>query len=171
MMIEKPKSGEYPEFYEQYIQLIPKVDVLNYLEEQIQDIQAFYMDWQNKDTKYRYAPGKWSVKEITSHLSDTERVFAYRAMCISRNEQMSLPGFDQDQYVTQRSLDHLSFKDLIDELISLRVSNLRMFRNFSENMWKRKGMANGLSIHVKAIPFIVAGHLKHHLNIISERYK
>ena len=169
-MIPRPKPDEYPKFYSGYIQLVPDTDILTYLNEQINKLKSLSDSWKDKDTGYRYAPGKWSVKQIIGHVCDTERVFAYRAMCFSRNERASLPGFDQDEYVAESNFDAVPFDDLVDELISLRESNLRMFDNFNDEVWSKSGIANEKEMTIRSILYILAGHLEHHLNIIQERY-
>lgn len=170
-MILRPDSNEYPEFYQGYIQMVPETDILVYLNDQIRKVGSLNSEWKDKNPDYRYAEGKWSVKEIVGHISDTERVFAYRAMCISRNELASLPGFNQDDYVSNSNFEAVPFGDLIDEFVLLRKSNLQMFYNFSNSAWKNTGIANGKEISIRAILYIIAGHLEHHLDIIRERYK
>ncbi len=169
-MITRPNPDEYPEFYGGYITLVPDTDILTYLEEQIKKLKSLGITWKDKDAGYQYAPGKWSVRQIIGHVCDTERVFAYRAMCFSRNEKASLPGFDQDEYVAESNFDTVPFEDLIDEFILLRESNLRMFHNFNDRVWSYSGIANGKKITIRSILYIMAGHLDHHLHIVQERY-
>ncbi|MFI5237024.1 MAG: DinB family protein, partial [Ignavibacteriales bacterium] len=119
---------------------------------------------------FRYADGKWTVKELVGHLLDSERVFAYRALCIARGEKKSLPGFEQNDYVMEGNFNRRELFDLNYEFRLLRESNLLLFRSFTPEMMQRKGFANETTVSVLALIFIIAGHEKHHMNVLREKY-
>ena len=120
--------------------------------------------------EFRYATGKWSIREVLGHLGDAERVFGHRAFCISRGEQADLPGFDEKQYVASSSFAGCRLPDLVDEFGQLRASNLIVLRRLDEAAWSRRGSANGSPASVRALAFIMAGHVRHHLQILRTRY-
>jgi len=119
---------------------------------------------------YRYAGGKWSIREIIGHLIDGERVFGYRAFCIARGETQNLPGFDQDDYMLTAPYDRIELEDLLSELRLVRLSNIAMLRNLDEESWLRMGTANDNQVSVRALAFIIAGHARHHMGVLRERY-
>ena len=118
----------------------------------------------------RYAPEKWSVKQMLGHVADGERVFAYRALAIARGDQNSLPGFDENEYMRNVDFDRRSLRDLAAEYTAARQATLTMFRGFSDEAWQRRGTANNAGVTVRAIAHIVLGHERHHLNVLRERY-
>jgi hypothetical protein len=120
--------------------------------------------------EYRYAVGKWNVKELLAHLCDTERIFAIRALRFARNDQTPLPGFTQDSYVKESPVIHRSVADLLEELTFIRKATIKLFENFTHEMLERKGTASGWPISVMALGFIIVGHEKHHQRIFLERY-
>ncbi len=166
----RPEPGEYSPYYENYVKLIEDDDILRILNEQNKKTQDILNSFSEHRGNYRYKDGKWTVKEVVGHLLDTERVFAYRALCIARREKKSLPGFDQDDYVNEGNFNRRELFDLNYEFRLLRESNLLLFKSFPPEMLKRKGFANESSISVLAILFIIAGHEIHHMNILKERY-
>ncbi|HKJ34455.1 MAG TPA: DinB family protein, partial [Balneolales bacterium] len=139
-------------------------------DQQKKEVSDFFREMTDSQLNYRYAEDKWSIQDILKHIIDSEQVFAYRALCISRKEKISLPGFDQDSYVANSNADTLSKSDLLNEFLLLRAFNIQMFRNFDDKMWNLKGVANNLGLQVRAIPFIIAGHLDHHLQVINSKY-
>jgi hypothetical protein len=166
----RPSPGDYSPYYESYIKLIEGDDILKILNEQNKKTQDILNSFSEHRGNYRYADGKWTVKEVVGHLLDTERVFAYRALCIARSEKKSLPGFDQDDYVKEGNFNRRELFDLNYEFRLLRESNLLLFRTFTPEMLKLKGFANESSVTVLAILFIIAGHEKHHMNVLREKY-
>jgi hypothetical protein len=119
---------------------------------------------------WAYAEGKWTIREVVGHLIDGERVFGYRALCIARGETQNLPGFEQDDYLRTSPYNHIELEDLLSELRLVRLSNIAMFRNLDEEAWNRVGIANNSEVTVRALAFIMAGHLRHHMNVLRERY-
>lgn len=166
----KPNPGDYSDYYNDYVRLVDGEDIIKALYEQNKITQDILNSFSEHKGNYRYADGKWTVKEVVGHLIDTERVFAYRALCIARGEKKSLPGFDQNDYVKEGNFNRRELFDLNYEFRLLRESNLLLFKNFSPEMLNRKGFANESSVSVLAILFIIAGHEKHHINVLRERY-
>ena len=168
--MKRPLDGDYAPFYAGYIKNVPG-DVIKALEEQLHSTNNFFKKAIPQDKiDFRYAEGKWSVKEIVGHLLDNERVMAYRALSISRNEKQSLPGFDENDYIRESNYSKRNYAGLVDELRKVRESNLPMFKSFSEEILDRRGIANNSEVTVRAILFIIAGHELHHIRIIKERY-
>jgi hypothetical protein len=120
--------------------------------------------------EFRYEPGKWSVREVIGHLTDAERVFGYRAFCIARGEQKMLPGFDENAYVAESGYDRHPVADLVREFIDVRRANLDALGRLNRNAWTRQGNANGHTITVRALAYIMAGHVRHHCEILTTRY-
>lgn len=166
----RPDVGDYAPYYERYIKLIEGDDILKILNDQSKKTQDVLNSFSEHKGNFRYAEGKWTVKEVVGHLLDTERVFAYRALCIARGEKKSLPGFDQDDYVKDGNFNRRDLFELNYEFRLLRESNLLLFRSFSEEMLKKRGFANETSVTVLAILFMIAGHEKHHMKILREKY-
>jgi hypothetical protein len=166
----RPQSNEYAPSYAPYIDKAPEDDIAAALELQIDATRAVLAPLSEERALHRYAPGKWSVKEIVGHVIDGERVFAYRAMSIARGEQQSLPGFDENEYMVHATFDERPLRDLLDELADLRRANVRMFRGLSDEAWSRIGKANDTPVSVRAIAYILLGHERHHLGVLRERY-
>jgi hypothetical protein len=170
MNTRRPKQGEYPEFYKPYISKLDSDDLLVTLEEAHRQSLALFGSFPEDKWEYRYAEGKWSVKELLGHLLDAERIFSTRALRFSRNDQTPLPGFDQDDYVPQSNVEHRTVPDLLQEWTWIRKANISMFENFSSEMLTRVGEASGWPISVMAIGFVMAGHELHHQEVFRERY-
>lgn len=166
----RPEPGDYAPYYENYIRLIEGNDILKILNEQSKRTQDVLNSFSEHKGNYRYADGKWTVKEVVGHLLDTERVFAYRALCIARGEKKSLPGFDQDDYVKEGNFNGRELFELNYDFRLLRESNILMFRSFTPEMMKKRGYANDTSVTVLAILFMIAGHEKHHMNFLRDKY-
>jgi hypothetical protein len=166
----RPIPGDYSGYYNDYVKLVEGDDIIKVLYQQNKKTQDILNSFSEHKGNYRYADTKWTVKEVVGHLIDTERVFAYRALCIARGEKKSLPGFEQDDYVKEGNFNRHELFELNYEFRLLRESNLLLFKSFTPEMLKRKGFANESSISVLAILFIIAGHEKHHMNILQERY-
>ena len=166
----RPSSGDYSSYYENYLKLIKGDDILRILNEQNKSTQDILNSFSEHRGNYRYTDGKWTVKEVVGHLLDTERIFAYRALCIARGEKKSLPGFNQDDYVSEGNFNRRELFEITYEYRLLRESNLLLFRSFTPEMLKLKGFANESSVSVLAILFIIAGHEKHHMNVLKEKY-
>jgi DinB family protein len=168
--MERPHPTEHIPYYEEYIALVPEGDVLAILAAQVGEVGAFVRAVPEERASYRYAPGKWSVRDVLGHLIDTERVFGYRAFSIARGETQPLNGYEQDDYATAAAADRARLADLFLEFEIVRRSNLAMFRRLSEEDSRRVGTAAGHPISVRALAYIMAGHIPHHLQILRERY-
>ena len=168
----QPLTNEYNPFYEGYIQLASAGNqpILKRLKSQLNAIDDFLADIPEKKYDYAYADGKWTVKQVISHLIDTERVMTYRAMRIARNDQTDLPGYDQDLIVANTDIDKYSYEDLVDELVMLRQANLFFFKCLTDDDMRKKGTANGNVVSAGALLSIIYGHIEHHFNILKEKY-
>lgn len=168
--IGRPQAGEYGSFYQGYMNLASEDDVVAALDAQGQETAALLGGLSDEQAAQRYAPDKWSIKQLVGHVTDGERVFAYRALAIARGETQPLPGFDQDPYVANSGADERSIADLAGELAAVRHANLIMFRALSDEAWRRMGTASDNPISVRAIAYLLLGHERHHINILRERY-
>jgi uncharacterized damage-inducible protein DinB len=168
----KPLTTEYLQspYHSRYIDKVANDNSIEALAQQQVDTLAFFRSLTEEQLNYRYAEGKWSVKEILGHITDTERIMAYRALCIARGEQQALPGFEENDYVVTAHFDKRTITDLLREYTLVREANLALFRSFDETMLTRIGNASGRNISVRALLFIIAGHELHHLKVIRERY-
>lgn len=166
----RPEKTEYAEFYADYIRLVEESNVISSLEKQIAGVQNLFAGISAEKENFRYAQNKWTVKELLGHLIDGERVFSYRALRISRGDETPLAGFEENQYVANGNFSDSSFDDLLEEFTALRRANVLMFKNFSEAMWLRRGTASDQTVSVRALAFMMVGHVRHHTNILRERY-
>lgn len=166
----RPVSSDYAPYFERYVSLVPEMGALGVLENQLDEVTRVFRSVPNERESFRYAAGKWSVRQIAGHLIDSERVFGYRALCIARGEKAGLPGFDENDYMAHASFDDLPLTQLADEFESTRRSNLLMLRHLASEAWDRKGIANGNGITVRALAYVMAGHARHHLGILATRY-
>ncbi|HEX3354551.1 MAG TPA: DinB family protein [Terriglobales bacterium] len=168
--IRKPDSNEYAPYYQKYISLVPDADILTTLETQGRQTGALLSARKESDGDFRYAPGKWSLKEALGHVFDTERVFAYRALRIARNDQTPMEGFEQDDYVKFGPFGQRSLASLIEEFDSVRKASVALFRGLDEPAWTRRGVANKNEVSVRALAYMMAGHELHHRRIFQEKY-
>lgn len=166
----RPQPDEYGTFYRGYIEQVTNPNVLQALIEQGQKMYTLIQQLTPEEASYYYAEDKWSVKEVIGHLIDTERIMAYRALCISRGETTPLPGYDQDQYVARANFDERSLQNLSTEYDTLRNANISFFNSLSKEQTMQQGTANNETVSVRALAYIIAGHEQHHLNILDEKY-
>lgn len=171
-LVEPPavESGEFLAYYARYVALVPTGDVLATLETQIEDTVALLDEFGEERAGYRYAPGKWSVREVVGHIVDTERVFGYRAVCAARGEVAALPGFDENAWVAGADFDRRTLNSLMGEFTAVRRATLALFRNLGEAALRRRVVANGAPVSARALAWIVAGHELHHRTLLAERY-
>lgn len=170
--IAKPAAGEYPPYAAMYLDLLPDDGrVLAHLEDQARLIDAFFRALPADRLRYRYAPGKWTPKEILLHLADDERIYAYRALRFARGDGTELPGFDQDPYAAASGADARALESLLAEHAAVRASTLSLFANLPDAALTRSGVANGARVTVRALAWHIAGHELHHLKILRERYQ
>lgn len=163
-------GAEFNPYYAKYVALVPPGDVLATLEAQLAETVAVLDAAGEERAGHRYAPGKWSVREVVGHLIDTERVFAYRAMCAARGESAGLPGFDENAYVAAADFDRRTLGSLLGEFTAVRRATLALFRHFDDPALARHVVANGAPVTARALAWITAGHELHHRRILQERY-
>ncbi len=162
--------NEYAEFFFPYINVLGEITLMDELEISLHDFIRFIQNIPMDKFDFRYAEGKWTIKEIIQHVIDTERIFAYRALRISRNDQTPLPGFDENNYINNTEANRRSIQDLLTEFSAVRHSNIYLFKSFSSEQLERTGIASNSGISVRAIGFVMIGHQKHHQNVFEERY-
>lgn len=167
---DRPDSTEYAPFYAGYVAKVPDGDLLRTLEEQDEQTMALLSGVPESRGSLAYAPGKWSLKEVVGHLADAERVFSYRALRIARGDTMSLPGFDEKAWVPNAGSNSRTLADLLGELRVVRASTLALLRHLPPESVGRVGTASDTPVSVRAIAWIIAGHERHHIGIIRERY-
>ena len=170
MKVERPEPGEYAAYYEKYIALVPGSDVTSALETQRVQTMLLLSGRDEDEGDFRYAPDKWSAKEVLGHVCDTERIFMYRALRIARGDQTPMEGFEQDDYVKNGSFGRMPLPEIIEDYIAVRRATLTLLRNLDEAAWMRRGVANKNEVSVRALAFITAGHELHHRQILEERY-
>jgi hypothetical protein len=170
MALARPEASEYAPFYAGYVARVAEPDVLGALERQKDEIGALARSVPAGRESFRYAEGKWSIREVLGHLVDGERVFGYRAFCFSRGEQAPLPSFDENQYVAVAGADRIPLAELASEFATVRASNLAFLRRLSAEEAARVGTASGKPISVRALAYIMAGHPRHHVAVLRERY-
>jgi len=163
-------ENEYSTFNATYINAIENVDLLEELEISLHDFIKFVQNIPLDKFDYRYAEGKWTIKDIIQHIIDAERIFGYRALRISRNDQTLLPGFEENDYVENTDANGRSIQELLTEFSAVRHSNLFLFKSFSEEQLTRMGIASSHPISVRALGFLIIGHSKHHQRVFQERY-
>jgi hypothetical protein len=169
-VITRPDASEYAPYFAAYVANVPAGDVLAVLTRQVEDTCSLLSGLSDVEAGYRYAPGKWSIKEVIGHVTDTERIMTYRALCFARGETAMLPGFDENTYVANASFDARSLADLLAELRAVRAATVPFFASLNEQELARRGRANNRDYSVRAFPYIIAGHEQHHANILRERY-
>lgn len=165
-----PKKGEYPEFYSPYIQSLEDHDLIRSLSESHQQSLSLFGAYPESEWNYRYDSGKWTIRELLAHLTDSERIFSVRALRFARNDSTSLAGFEQNDYIEECLVNHRTVPDLLEEWTYIRKATIKLFENFNSEMLHRTGIASGWPISVMAIGFVIVGHEEHHQNVFRERY-
>ena len=164
-------SDEYNPYYKPYIEKVRlQGSIWQTLKAQGETIYAFYKGIPVEKHDFAYKEGKWTVKEVLLHITDTERIFAYRALRIARKDKTPLPGFDQDVFVAQSNATSRPITSILEEYKAVRTATVTMFESFSDEVLKRKGCASESEVSVRALGFMIVGHEKHHQQIIKERY-
>lgn len=168
--ISRPARGEYAEYYQRYLDKIPDApDAVALLERQLADIRRL-AGLSAGQAASRYAPGKWSVRQVVGHVSDTERIFAYRLLRALRGDQTPLQGFDENRYVDTANFDDRTMADLAGELAAVRTATLALLTSLDPARLEATTVANGATVSVRALAFIIAAHTAHHFQLLSERY-
>lgn len=170
MMTARPAPGDYAPYAEKYVVLVTGDDILDSLQSQLKQTVTLFSGRSERDGNFRYAPGKWSVKEVLGHVADTERIFAYRALRIARGDQTPLSGFEQDDYVRGARFQDRKLQDLVDEYEDVRQASLALFRSLDAEAWLRRGVASNNAVTVLALAYLIAGHELHHRKVLNESY-
>ncbi|MGZ4047770.1 MAG: DinB family protein [Bacteroidia bacterium] len=168
--MKRPKPNEYPSFYQSYVDNVKSNNIIKELTDQVLNIQAIISEIPEEKENYRYAEGKWTIKEIIGHIIDTERVLGYRAMRFARKDKTPLPGYDENFFVANANFQKQSLYSLGHEFAIVREANLALFKVWDEEALSQMGVANNLDVSVRAILFMIAGHATHHINVIKTKY-
>jgi uncharacterized damage-inducible protein DinB len=170
LVIARPQPGEYAPYYDRYISQVQGADILATLDAQRRQTMLLLSGRDESEGDFRYAPNKWSAKEVLGHVCDTERIFAYRALRIARGDRTPIEGFEQDDYVRNGPFAHRPLAELIEDYIAVRRATLTLLRNLDESAWMRRGIANKNEVSVRALAYTIAGHELHHRRILEEKY-
>jgi hypothetical protein len=166
----RPSPDEYPDFYERYVALVSGDDVVSALRDQLPETLAFLSAIPEEKLDVRYAPGKWSVREVFGHVLDTERAYAYRLMTFARGHEVTLPRANQELYVRLGEFGAHPWAEYLDEFADLRRADVALVRHLPDAAWDRRGTVGEFTISVRAQAFVMAGHVRHHLQMIRDRY-
>jgi DinB family protein len=168
--MHKPKPTDYPGFFNAYIELVPEDTILEAFYKQTNVIQHFLLSISEEQSDFRYAPGKWTIKEVLQHLTDAERIFSYRALCLARKEKLPLTNFDENEYAANSGANKRAWKSLANEFLIARQSTLSLFTSFNNTMLLAEGTTSNYRTSVTTIGFVIVGHWYHHIKVIKERY-
>jgi uncharacterized damage-inducible protein DinB len=168
--VARPRPGDYAPYFEKYVSLIASDDIVSILEAQRVLTTQFLGARSEREGNFRYAPDKWSVKEVVGHLSDSERIFAYRLLRIARGDETPLPGFEQDGYIVTGGFSERTLADVAAEFAAVRMATMALVQSLPDEAWKRRGTASDDPITVRALAYIIAGHEVHHRKILDEKY-
>ncbi len=163
-------DDEYPPAYQGYIAAVEGEDVFATLDTQLRDLESRVATLTDEKALYRYEPEKWSVKELLVHVTDSERIFAYRALCIARGDETPLPGFDEKTYAAASMADRRPLAHILGELRALRAATIALFESLDAEALERRGVANARVVSARALAWVIAGHFAHHMRVLSERY-
>lgn len=167
--MQRPEPTEYAPFYGKYTALVHEGDVLATMEAQLAEVLAFWRTVPESQGDVCHAPYTWTVKQVIGHLIDGERIFGYRALRFARGDTTPLPGFEENDYATVARYERLTIADLVNEFEAVRRSTLWLFRNLPAEAWAQSGEANGSLVTVRALAYIVVGHVRHHGGILRKR--
>lgn len=170
MPFPRPERSEAAEYYFTYIDQVPAGDIREVLAAQASDLQPLFESISEERSLHRYGPDKWSIRELLSHVNDTERVFTFRALWFARGFDLPMPSFDQNIAVAGAAADARTWASHVEEFNAIRAASLALFRSLPEDAWSRQGIASGHGVTVRALAFITAGHTAHHVRVVRERY-
>jgi DinB superfamily len=170
MPTRRPESQEHSPHHHHYIELVPEGPVLETLRRQRDDVERILLAIDEERLGYRYAPGKWTVREVVGHMADAERIYDYRALAFARGDAGAMPKYDPDGYVAAAGFDNRTMTSLVRELVATRDATLQLFENLPHEAWERGGTLGGNFLSVRALAFIAAGHWQRHLNVLHDRY-
>jgi uncharacterized damage-inducible protein DinB len=166
----KPNNDEYTPFYGNYVAKVTAENPQDALEQSLDEALLFFQELPAEKANHRYQPEKWSVKELLQHVIDTERIMAYRALRFARKDATELSGYDEDAYVDALDMQDKKLEEVFEEYVSQRKATISLFKSFAADTLLRQGKANGQPVSVRALAYIIAGHQKHHFQIVKERY-
>ena len=166
----RPQTSEYHPYFEAYVSEVPEDRILPLLVGQVDDVRRVLGPVEEQRAGHRYAEGKWSIRQVVGHLADTERLFAYRALCFARGEQQQLPGFDENAYVAEGGFDSVPLGELVEEFCVAREGSVLLYRHLPDGAGAGGGLANQKVLTVRSLAYILVGHVRHHLRILHERY-
>jgi uncharacterized damage-inducible protein DinB len=166
----RPEAGEHLPYFSRYIQLVPDGNLLETLTRQIEETVGLLAGLSPERADHRYAPGKWSVRQLVGHVADCERVFGFRALTFARGDAAQLPGFEENDYAEASPAPSQPLAEVLDDLQAVRRATLTLLRGLGPEAWPRTGLANGARTSVRALAWIIAGHELHHRAILRERY-
>jgi hypothetical protein len=166
----RPDATEYPPFYARYVAGVLEADVVAALRDSGRELVAALAAVPDARGGFRYGPDKWTIREVIGHMIDAERIFGYRALRLARGDATPLPGFEENDYARTAGSDARTLADLVDELRVVREGTVRLFQSFPADAWMRRGVVNGREVSVRALAYITAGHARHHLGVLRERY-
>lgn len=169
-MLERPQIGEYPEYFHKYIEKVPKMDLLEYLDHQGSKLFDFILKVSDEKLSHSYAEEKWTVAQVISHINDVERIFGYRALACLRNDKGNIPGFEQDDYVANANMINKTKENLANEFQACRNANIAMLQSAEKSEWLRTCTINGYKTSARAMAYMIAGHVEHHNRIFAEKY-
>jgi uncharacterized damage-inducible protein DinB len=170
MTQKRPQKRDYAEYFEKYIALVPSGDFLELLQTQREDLLGLLSPLNEEQGDFRYAAGKWSIKEVIGHINDAERIFAYRLLRIARGDKTPLASFEQEPYIKTGNFGARKLKDLLEEFSAIRAATIALVRSMDDAAWLRRGVASQREITATAVAFIIAGHVRHHRILLEERY-
>jgi hypothetical protein len=169
-IIKKPNPDSFASYFQRYTDLVPDETVLKTLADQLNEAMQIYKGLNESKFNYRYAESKWSIKELIVHILDTERIFVYRALRIARKDKTPMAGFEQDDYINNINWENYPTTSVLEEYNLIRNHSILFFNSMTEEMLQQSGISSDMKMAVSAVPFILAGHEKHHLNILKSRY-
>lgn len=169
-MVERPQAGEYADYFDTYIRKVPEGNLSSLLEKQVDDVISLLGNLSEEQGMYRYAEGKWTLKEVLGHISDTERIMSYRLLRIARGDTTPLPGFEEGLFVDHAHADRHTMNGLLQDFAAVRIATLSLIRQLDNEAWERIGTFSGNPGSARALAYIIAGHALHHFDIIRERY-
>lgn len=166
----RPNATEIPEYYFTYINQVPDGDIRRYLETQAEETARLFRGISDERSHHRYADGKWSIREVLSHINDCERLFAFRAFWFARGLEGNLPSFDQEVAIRQAGAGDRPWQSHLDEFDQIRASTISLFRHLPADAWDRRGTASGYEFTARSLAWTAAGHVTHHVRLMHERY-
>jgi uncharacterized damage-inducible protein DinB len=169
-MMNRPEANEFASYYSLYVDRISSDNIVAELEGQVSEMSKFLQSISEEQSLYRYAPDKWSMRQLLNHVNDTERVFLFRAFWFARGFPDELPSYDQEVAAATANADEYSWANHIQDFQAVRESTLTFFRNLPDDGWSRSGIASGNRVTVRALAYIVAGHVSHHIAVLQEKY-